>query len=77
MTDRKRSFFEVRHPFFRPLWRRVAVTGLCLGWALFELSNGAMLWAIVFGACGVHLFLQFFVRFDPADYEQHTDRDRP
>ena len=34
-----------------------------------ELANGAAFWALIFGACGVYLFLQFFVRFDPADYE--------
>ncbi|WP_413719670.1 hypothetical protein [Silicimonas sp. MF1-12-2] len=69
MANRKNSLFEVRHPIFRPLWRRVVVTAFCIGWALFELSNGAMIWAAIFGACGVHLFLQFFVKFDPADYE--------
>lgn len=61
--------FEVRHPFFRPFWRRALVTGVCLGWAIIELANGAAFWAILFGACGIYLFLQFFVRFDPADYE--------
>ena len=75
MEPKKKSFFEVRHPFFRPLWRRVLVTGFCLGWALFELSNGSTIWAAVFGACGVHLFLQFFVKFDPADYEAPVDKD--
>jgi hypothetical protein len=76
MSERKKSLFEVRHPFFRPLWRRVVVTAMCLAWALFELSNEAYAWAAIFGACGVHLFLQFFVKFDPADYEPR-DNDTP
>lgn len=67
----KKSLFEVRHPFFRPFWRRAAVTGVCLGWAVFEWWNGAQAWALVFGTCGVYLFLQFFVHFDPKDYEEH------
>ena len=76
MSERKKSLFEVRHPCFRPLWRRVVVTAMCLAWALFELSNEAYAWAAIFGACGVHLFLQFFVKFDPADYEPR-DNDTP
>ena len=75
MAKQKKGLFEVAHPIFRPLWRRVLVTALCLGWALVELANGAVIWAAVFGACGAYLFVQFFVRFDPADYEAPTDED--
>ncbi|MBT8418473.1 MAG: hypothetical protein KJO42_13625 [Silicimonas sp.] len=75
MSNRKQNLFEVRHPFFRPLWRRVLVTSLCLGWALVELANGAGVWAALFGVCGVYLFVQFFIRFDPADYEAPSDKD--
>ena len=77
MDKRKTSLFDVRHPFFRPLWRRAVVTGFCLGWALFELSNDSMFWAILFGASGVHLFIQFFVKFEPADYEPAKEKDTP
>jgi hypothetical protein len=75
MAKRKQRLFEVRHPFFRPFWRRLLVSGLCMGWTMFELSNGETLWAMVFGACAVHLFLQFFVFFDPVDYEPPTESD--
>lgn len=75
MSNRRSSLFEVRHPIFRPLWRRMALTAFCIGWALFEWSNGATVWAILFGACGVHLFIQFFLRFDPAEYEAQKDKD--
>jgi len=68
------SAFDVRHPIFRPFWRRAALTGLTLGWAIFELLNGETVWAAVFGACGAYLFLQFFVKFDPAEYEA-KDKD--
>ncbi len=69
-----KNAFDVRHPFFRPLWRRAVLTIFTLGWAVFELSHGATVWAALFGACGVYLFLQFFVHFDPADYEA-KDKD--
>lgn len=73
------QFFEVRSPFFRPLWRRVLATAICLGWALFELSNGAMLWAILFGAAGAALAWQFFVTFEdgPAFKEDKKEDTTP
>ena len=65
-----KSLFEVRHPFFRPFWRRALVTALVLGWTAFEWTRGAEIWAAIFGAAGVYLFWQWFVAFDPAEYEE-------
>ena len=59
------SLFDVQTPFFRPLWRRVAVTLACLAWALMELATGAVFWAILFGSAGLYLGWQFFVAFNP------------
>jgi hypothetical protein len=55
------KFFDVRTPFFTPLWRRVLVVGIALGWALVELASGATAWALVFGAAGAWLAYSFFV----------------
>jgi hypothetical protein len=41
-------------PFFAPLWRRVVIVGLCLGWALVEVLNGSPGWALMFGAVGAY-----------------------
>ena len=59
------SFLDVRTPFFRPLWRRVIATTLCLAWAVAEALSGAVMWAIIFGAAGLYLAWQFFVDFEP------------
>lgn len=67
--------FDLRHPFFRPLWSRALVTGLALGWALVELSAGNTGWALLFGAAGGWCFYQFFVVFDPADYTKKDEDD--
>ena len=64
--EKHMSLFDVQTPFFRPLWRRVAVTFVCLAWAVMEVSTGAVFWAILFGAAGLYLAWQFFVVFDPA-----------
>ena len=59
------SLFDVQTPFFRPRWRRVAVTLACFAWAAVEMATGAPLWASLFGAAGLYLAWQFFVVFDP------------
>ncbi|MDD7971899.1 hypothetical protein [Roseinatronobacter alkalisoli] len=63
------KFLDVQHPFFRPLWRRVAVVTLCLGWAVFEIVTGSPFFAILFGAAGLYCAHQFFIAFDPKDPE--------
>lgn len=62
--------FDVRHPFFRPLWRRIMVTAFCFLWAMIELRSGGPFWAMLFGGCGLYIGYHFFVAFDPTDYER-------
>jgi hypothetical protein len=40
-----------------------------------ELSLGNPIWFVVFGAIGGYLGYQFFVVFDPKDYEAPKDDD--
>jgi hypothetical protein len=35
------------HPFFRPLWRRVAVVVLCAAWSGWEFSYGEEFWGMM------------------------------
>lgn len=44
--------FGFDHPWFRPLWRRVAVVVLCLGWGAVEVATGSAFWALGFLAMG-------------------------
>ena len=55
-----KPMFELRVPFFKPLWRRILTVVLCFGWGSFELSNNAVLWAMGFFALGVLTTYQFF-----------------
>jgi len=57
--------FEFDDPRFRPLWIRVLISGSCLAWAAFEISMGAVGWAMLFGALGLWSAYRFFVTFDP------------
>ncbi len=66
------NMFELRVPFFLPLWRRVAVTLLSVGWAILELVTGNLFWAILFGAIGAIATCQFFLSGWP---DEASDQD--
>ena len=62
--------FNLRHPFFLPLWRRGLTVALSAGWALIELSSGSPGWAIMFGAVAAFCAYEFFIVFDPEEYKE-------
>ncbi len=70
------KFFDVQHPFFIPLWRRVLLVALCLGWALFEFATAQPFWGILFGATGLYCGYQFFVVFDPPQDRPKDDESQ-
>lgn len=59
------KLFNVQSAFFVPVWRRILVVAVSALWAVFELSNGELLWAALFGAVAAYCAHQFFVAFDP------------
>lgn len=59
--------FDLDHPFFRPLWIRVAIVAVVLGWALVEFIAGALTWGGLFCAIGLYATYKFFVDFNPRD----------
>ncbi|MBM1219060.1 hypothetical protein JQU17_02535 [Ponticoccus sp. SC2-23] len=72
MADR-RDFFNVRHPFFLPVGRRLAVVVVTGGWAMLELASGNAGWAMIFGAAAAWCGYEFFVVFDPENYKEKKD----
>jgi hypothetical protein len=61
------KFFDLDHPFFRPLWIRIATVAACLGWAALEIAAGAVVWAALFGGIGLYAAWRFFVTFNPRE----------
>ncbi len=59
-----KKFLDVDHPMFRPLWVRVLIVVLCVGWAVFEFVAGSALWGAAFLALGIYAAWGFFVTFD-------------
>jgi hypothetical protein len=64
-----RSIIEPQHPFYRPLWRRVTVVAVCLGWGAFEFASASPFWCMLFVGLGLVCAWQFFVVFDPDSKE--------
>ena len=58
------KFFDLSHPFFRPLWIRILVTGVALSWAVFEAITGEPFWAILFGSAAGWCAWSFFMSQD-------------
>ena len=60
-----RKFLDPDHPMLRPLWARLLIVAVCLGWAAFEFVDGSPFWGMIFGALGVYAGYVFF--FAPRD----------
>lgn len=60
---------DSQHPFFRPLWRRVAVVAACLFWAALEFAAGASGWGVAALALAAYAGWQFFFRYAPPPEE--------
>ncbi|MBT8409980.1 MAG: hypothetical protein KJN93_10180 [Alphaproteobacteria bacterium] len=63
------KLFDLRHPFFLPLWRRAATVGVSGSWAVFEFITGNAGWAMLFGGAALWCTYEFFIVFDPENYE--------
>lgn len=61
------KLFDLDHPFYRPLWIRIAIVVACLAWAALEVAAGAAVWAFLFGGIGVYAAWRFFVTHDPRE----------
>jgi hypothetical protein len=56
---------DADHPFFRPLWRRIAVFVVCLVWAELEFFGGSQnLGVIALGFAGYAAYAYLF-RYSP------------
>lgn len=64
-----RGLYDLDHPWFRPLWRRVLVARTALGWGVFELAQGSPGFALLFLALGAYAAWRLFVTFNPREDE--------
>jgi len=59
------KLLDLHHPFFAPLWRRVAIIAVCLGWGIFEFVMASPFWGMLFTALGAYCAWVFLVGYEP------------
>ena len=76
MTEpgKRQGFFDLRHPFFKPAWRRAVLVAICLGWATFEFVSGEAFWGVFVGGAGLYCAWAFFLSED-ATYYKEPDKE--
>lgn len=60
------KLIDAEHPFFRPLWRRIAVVAVCALWAAMEWATASPFWAVLASALGLCAFYALILTYDPA-----------
>lgn len=55
------QLLDPHHPFFDPVWRRVAVVLVCVGWGIVEFVNDAAVWGALFVTIGAVAAHQLFI----------------
>ena len=59
------QMIDPSHPIYRPLWVRVLLVAICLGWAILEAVTGTPFWALIVGALGVYAAWMLLLNFKP------------
>jgi hypothetical protein len=60
------SFFATDHPFYRPLWRRIAIVVIVGFWTLIEIFVSASpFWAVIFAGVFVYCLWAFILNYKP------------
>ncbi|QKV20595.1 DUF3329 domain-containing protein [Oricola thermophila] len=59
--------FDFNNPFYRPLWKRVAVVALPGTWGAFEFVAGSPFWGVLFCGAAALAFHGLFIAFEPRD----------
>ncbi len=64
------QLIDPTHPFYRPLWVRVLIVAICLGWTIVEASTSEPFWAVLIGAVGIYAAWMLLVNFNPMPVEK-------
>ncbi|UIJ73139.1 DUF3329 domain-containing protein [Aurantimonas sp. HBX-1] len=69
---------EAQHPFYRPLWVRIAIVSAVIGWSALEWANGETIWGVLTAGIAAWGIWMFFITYDPdAPRAPGSDATRP
>jgi hypothetical protein len=63
------QLIDPKHRFYRPLYVRIAIVAVCLGWAIVEATVGEPIWGIAVGAVGVYAAWMLLLNYTPSPEE--------
>jgi hypothetical protein len=61
------KIIDTAHPFYRPLWRRLLLVGICAAWTGVEFYNNEQTWGTIFLVVTAYAFANLILFFRPAD----------
>ncbi|MCA1490758.1 hypothetical protein [Sinorhizobium alkalisoli] len=64
------KFIDPDHPFYRPLWIRLLIVGLCAVWTGVEFYGGQMMWATIFLVVTAYAGSALLVFYRPKEPEE-------
>lgn len=76
------QILDPKHPFFKPLWRRILTVVLPAAWGVVELANNAPGWALIFFAAAAYAAYELLIMYDrrventPPANSQSTEADK-
>jgi hypothetical protein len=63
--------------WFEPMYRRVMVLAVCVGWAAFEFWRGDQTWGWIMAAFSAYTIWTFFITFDSKLEKKGKDDGQP
>lgn len=54
---------EPEHPIYRPLWVRLLIVFVLIGWSAMELTHDAPFWGVIAGGVGLFAAYELFWRY--------------
>ena len=69
---------DYQHPFFRPLWRRIAIVLVCVVWAVLEYVSNSQTWAMIAAGMAAYAAWQYLYLYQappPAEPAKPDDKE--
>ncbi|MBB4004371.1 hypothetical protein [Aurantimonas endophytica] len=68
---------EAQHPFYRPLWVRITIVAVVIGWSVLEWVNDEPIWGVLTAGIAAWGIWMFFITYDPDAPRAADDATRP
>ncbi|QRM56391.1 hypothetical protein [Sinorhizobium sp. BG8] len=60
------KFIDPGHPFYKPLWIRLVIVAVCVGWTALEFYNNEEMWGTIFLVVSAYATAQLLLFYKPS-----------